>query len=180
MSNSSEQDFLADARRAAHQFAALARERNCRFALAESCTGGLVAALLTAIPGISDLFCGSAVTYREDAKHRWLGIPAGTIDEHSAESQVVTDEMALGVLAATPEASFAASVTGHLGPDAPADIDGVIYIAVAKRHAESEIALQSKVRLTAQSRSDRQTEAAMMVLARFEEAVRADQGSSKE
>ncbi|QDV48560.1 CinA family protein [Gimesia fumaroli] len=104
-----------------------------RLVLAESCTGGLVANLLTSLPGISEYFCGSAVVYRWDTKMKWLGVKPETLEEYTDVSIETACEMALGVLRQTPEASVAASITGHLGPDAPQQQDGVICIAVAMR-----------------------------------------------
>lgn len=104
-----------------------------KLVIAESCTGGLVAALLTSLPGISDLFCGSAVVYRWDTKMKWLGVNSETLEKYTDVSRETAREMALGVLKQTPEAALAASITGHLGPDAPQEQDGVICIAVARR-----------------------------------------------
>lgn len=106
-----------------------------KLVIAESCTGGLVAALLTSLPGISDLFCGSAVVYRWDTKMKWLGVNPQTLEKYTDVSRETAREMALGVLKQTPEASLAASITGHLGPHAPLQQDGVICIAVASRTA---------------------------------------------
>lgn len=104
-----------------------------KLVIAESCTGGLVATLLTSLPGISDFFCGSAVVYRWDTKMKWLGVQAETLEKYTDVSVETAREMALGVLNQTPEASLAASITGHLGPNAPEDQDGLICIAVARR-----------------------------------------------
>ena len=104
-----------------------------RLVTAESCTGGLVATALTSLPGISEYFCGSAVVYRWDTKMKWLGVKPETLDEYTDVSVETAQEMALGVLQQTPEASLSASITGHLGPDAPESQDGLICIAVARR-----------------------------------------------
>ncbi len=104
-----------------------------KLVLAESCTGGLLATLLTSLPGISDFFCGSAVVYRWDTKMKWLGVQPETLEKYTDVSRETAREMALGVLRQTPEATLAASITGHLGPNAPAPQDGLICIAVAGR-----------------------------------------------
>ncbi|MCA9016945.1 MAG: CinA family protein [Planctomycetaceae bacterium] len=109
--------------------------RGQKLVIAESCTGGLVAAILTSLPGISDLFCGSAVVYRWDTKMKWLGVKPETLEKYTDVSCETAREMALGVLKQTPEASLAASITGHLGPQAPQAQDGLICIAVASRTA---------------------------------------------
>lgn len=106
-----------------------------RLVLAESCTGGLAAATLTRIPGISEHFCGSAVVYRNATKTAWLGVPAEQLDDPliGPVSSRTAKDMARGALALTGEAHFAASVTGHLGPDAPDRLDGVIFVGLAQR-----------------------------------------------
>ncbi|QDT40408.1 Nicotinamide-nucleotide amidohydrolase PncC [Gimesia alba] len=109
--------------------------RGQRLVIAESCTGGLVATSFTSLPGISEYFCGSAVVYRWDTKMKWLGVKPETLEKYTDVSVETAREMALGVLKQTPEASLAASITGHLGPDAPQQQDGMICIAVAVRTA---------------------------------------------
>ncbi|QDU48150.1 CinA family protein [Gimesia panareensis] len=107
--------------------------RDQKLVLAESCTGGLVATLLTSLPGISDCFCGSAVVYRWDTKMKWLGVQAETLEKYTDVSRETAREMALGVLRQTPEASLSAAITGHLGPNAPESQDGLVCIAVGRR-----------------------------------------------
>ena len=112
------------------------QESNRRVVFAESCTGGLVSASLARVPGISEFHCGSAVVYRLDTKTQWLGVPEALLLDPGPVSEVVAREMALGVLARTPEADFAASITGHLGPNAPDAQDGLVFIGIARRSAE--------------------------------------------
>lgn len=132
---------------------------------AESCTAGLVAALLGQLPGISNWLCGSAVTYRESVKMEWLGVSQRTLSLQTAESLATTSEMATGVLRKTEEATFSAAVTGHLGPDAPSDRDGTVFVAVAKRMRDTvEIANTRTVQLESSTRVDRQHESAKSVL----------------
>jgi len=107
-----------------------------RLVLAESCTGGLAAARLTSIAGASDILCGSMVTYRENTKKQWLGVSEETLTQFSAVSEEVTLAMASAILNATPEASVAAAITGHLGPHAPEELDGIIFAAVAIRQTD--------------------------------------------
>ena len=109
--------------------------RDRKLVIAESCTGGLVATSLTSLPGISEFFCGSAVVYRWDTKMKWLGVKPETLEKYTDVSVEAAREMALGVLKQTPEASMAASITGHLGPDAPQMQDGMICVAVAVRNS---------------------------------------------
>ena len=120
---------------AAEQLAEQLRRSGRRVVFAESCTAGLVTAALARIPGISEHVCGSAVVYRNATKTAWLGVSAEALADESIGpvSEQVAAAMADGVLARTPEADLAVSVTGHLGPDAPAHLDGVIYVGIARR-----------------------------------------------
>lgn len=115
------------ARRAAR---ALARTGQ-RVVFAESCTGGLVSGALTRIPGISQYHCGGMVVYREATKEAYLSIPRRLLARCGAVSPEVTALMAENVLRRTPEADVALSVTGHLGPQAPAELEGRIFVGLA-------------------------------------------------
>lgn len=129
---------------AVDELAELLRRTRTRIVFAESCTAGLVAASLAAIPGISEFLCGSAVTYRDGTKLAWLGIPSELLNnpEITAVSPIVAEMMSQGVLSKTPEADFALSVTGHLGPGSPVKLDGTILIGVARR-GESPVQVTS-------------------------------------
>ena len=116
-----------------HEVALLLRQTGLRVVFAESCTAGLVTAALARVPGISESLCGSAVVYRLDTKSKWLEIPAELLADPGPVSDVIARLMAARVLAITPEADLAVSVTGHLGPGAPSDLDGVVYIGAAWR-----------------------------------------------
>lgn len=85
------------------------------FSLAESCTGGLIGAIITEMPGSSDYFLGSAVTYSNYSKNKLIGVSQDTLNEHGAVSEQTASEMAEGSLKAF-NADFAASVTGIAGP----------------------------------------------------------------
>ena len=104
-----------------------------KVAFAESCTGGLVSGALTKIPGISSYHCGGVVVYRNETKVAYLGISAAMLDDPGPVSREVAEQMAVRVLAKTPEADVSAAVTGHLGPNAPARQDGLVFAAVAWR-----------------------------------------------
>jgi PncC family amidohydrolase len=119
----------------ARDVASTAVRQNERIVLAESCTAGLVAQLLSRIPGASRWLCGSAVVYRNETKSAWLGIdPRMLADPEIGPVSVTTARaMCRGVLERTPEATLAASVTGHLGPQAPPELDGRVCIACASR-----------------------------------------------
>jgi len=91
------------------------RARGWRVATAASCTGGLIAATLTAIAGASDVMDRGFVTYTNDAKLEVLGVPHVTLAEHGAISEPVARAMAEGALARS-RADLAIAVTGLAGP----------------------------------------------------------------
>jgi PncC family amidohydrolase len=93
----------------------LLRERGKTIALAESCTGGLIASRLTDIPGSSDYFLLSLVTYSDRSKVELLGVKRSTLDRHGAVSEAVAGEMAAGARRAAG-ADVGLSVTGIAGP----------------------------------------------------------------
>jgi PncC family amidohydrolase len=101
-------------------------------ALAESCTGGLVAAALTAIPGSSGYFLGGVVSYADAAKRDLLDVDPAVLAAHGAVSAQVARAMAEGARARFG-ASVAASVTGIAGPDGGTDEKpvGLTYVGVA-------------------------------------------------
>ncbi|WP_075215884.1 CinA family protein [Mongoliimonas terrestris] len=94
---------------------AAARAAGVRIATAESCTGGLIAALLTEVPGSSDVVDRGFVTYSNGAKTDLVGVPADLIAAHGAVSEPVARAMAEGALARS-DAHVAVSVTGIAGP----------------------------------------------------------------
>jgi PncC family amidohydrolase len=117
----------------ARRLGELLKHRDLKIVFAESCTGGLISASLTRIPGISAYLCGSAVVYQVETKTSWLGISPKILNKPGPVSRAVALEMAEQVLKITPAADVSASVTGYLGPGAPKRQDGVIYVAVAQR-----------------------------------------------
>lgn len=101
-------------------------------AVAESCTGGRIASMCTAIPGSSAWFLEGAVTYANAAKERALGVSASTLAEHGAVSEPVAREMAEG-LRARSGATWALSTTGVAGPTggSPEKPVGLVHLALA-------------------------------------------------
>lgn len=106
--------------------------RNARLALAESCTGGLVATLLTEHAGASRFLAASVVAYANDAKEKLLGVDRRTLAEHGAVSEAVAVEMLKGVLGRTGAAA-AIAVTGIAGPDGgtPEKPVGTVWIGAS-------------------------------------------------
>lgn len=96
------------------------RERGLSLSLAESCTGGMIAAALTGVPGASDIFWGSAVTYINSAKEHILGVSSETLERHGAVSEECAREMAEGSRRIYG-ADLAMSVTGIAGPGGGSD-----------------------------------------------------------
>lgn len=146
---------------------ALAESEESRFAFAESCSSGLAAATIGATPGISQYFCGSKVTYRDNTKHEWLAVTHDTLSQHSAVSAPTADEMVAGLLTSTSEADIGIAITGHLGPDAPTEIDGHVFAAIGFRDEADTGGFRVWTRefqLNCQTRRDRQREAASLVL----------------
>src|SRR5436305_15221116 len=92
----------------------LCRAQKLTIATAESCTGGLIAALLTEIPGASDVVERGFVTYSNAAKQECLGVPAALLEAHGAISEAVARAMAEGALAHS-HADVAVAVTGLAG-----------------------------------------------------------------
>ena len=103
-------------------------------ALAESCTGGLIAKLLTDLPGASVFFERGAVTYANSAKQDWLGVPAEVLTGPGAVSAECARTMAEGVRRAA-DSDLALAVTGIAGPDGGSAVKpvGTVFIALADR-----------------------------------------------
>lgn len=109
------------------------REQGLRIATAESCTGGLVAGLLTEIAGSSAVVERGFVTYSNEAKSDLLGVPAALIAEHGAVSKSVARAMAEGALAAS-RADVAVAVTGVAGPGGGSEAKpvGLVHFGLAR------------------------------------------------
>lgn len=124
-------DRLTDAARA---FLAEADKRKLLAATAESCTGGLIAASMVAIPGSSSVFERGFVTYSNEAKAEMLGVPAALIASKGAVSAEVARAMAEGALRHS-RADITIAVTGIAGPDGGSASRpvGLVHMAVARK-----------------------------------------------
>lgn len=107
-------------------------QKHWRLSAAESCTGGLIAALLTEVPGSSVVIGRSFVTYSNRAKHEILNVPEAVLKEHGAVSQPVVEAMAQNVLDMTT-ASLTIAVSGIAGPGGGSDEKpvGTVHMATA-------------------------------------------------
>lgn len=110
------------------------RAQGLMLTAAESCTGGLISAFLTDIPGSSDVFERGFVTYSNDAKTQMLGVLPDMIETHGAVSEEVACAMASGALAHS-KADISIAVTGIAGPGGGSEDKpvGLVYIAAMRR-----------------------------------------------
>lgn len=121
-----------DLERAVRQVLTVACERGLKIATAESCTGGLLASVLTDVEGCSHAFERGFVVYTEDAKHEMLGVPRRLLETEGAVSEAVARALAEGALARS-SADLALGVTGFAGSAGPGDEPGLVHFAVARR-----------------------------------------------
>ena len=125
--------FDHEMREAAEQVLLACRKKNLKVVTAESCTGGLIAAALTAIAGSSDVVDRGFVTYSNEAKREMIGVPWDAILGHGAVSEPVARAMAAGALA-RGNAQIAVSVTGVAGPGggSPEKPVGLVHLAAER------------------------------------------------
>ena len=149
----------------AERLAGILLRQSTRIVFAESCTAGLATALLAGVPGISKSLCGSFVTYQDTCKQAWLDVPEDLIKTHTAVSAEVSWAMAQAALEHTESAEISAAITGHLGPDAPTDRDGVCFIALARRRNQDiDVVYEKRITLAPPGRVERQAAASRQLL----------------
>jgi len=125
--------FSQALRACAETLLAAARAKGLKIATAESCTGGLIAGLLTEIPGSSDVVERGFVTYSNDAKEEMLAVSRNLLIAHGAVSEPVARAMVQGALEHS-NADIAVAVTGIAGPGGGSDDKpvGLVHIAAAR------------------------------------------------
>jgi nicotinamide-nucleotide amidase len=111
-------------------------DNGLKVATAESCTGGMLAALLTDIEGAGHGFERGFVTYTKEAKSELLGIARDLLDNNNAVSEIVARAMAEGALERS-QADFAVGVTGFAGPAGEGCEEGLVHFALARRDGET-------------------------------------------
>lgn len=146
-----------------------ARARGLHIATAESCTGGLIAALLTEIPGSSDVVERGFVTYSNEAKMELLGVPADTLARVGAVSRETALAMAAGALAHS-RAEIAVAVTGVAGPGGGSAEKpvGLVHLAVS---AKGRAPLHREMRYGSIGRAEVRLATVRTALEMLEEAV---------
>jgi PncC family amidohydrolase len=119
--------------------------------LAESCTGGLIAASLARTPGISQALAGSFVVYQPESKVAWLNIPKSALKRApDSVSDEIAGSMALSALEQTPHATISAAITGRLGPSKSKEDrakDGHAWIALVRRAGKGTLGHLQEVQL---------------------------------
>lgn len=159
----------ADAYAAAEAVLAAFRARGWTLATAESCTGGLVAGSLTAVPGSSDVVDRGFVTYSNAAKVAMIGVPEATLAAHGAVSEETARAMAEGARAAAG-VDVAVSITGVAGPGGGSDAKpvGLVHFGCARRNGATA---HRRMTFGDLGRAEIRHQAVLVALAMLAEAV---------
>ena len=162
MDNVLPEELVALARRVVEANRAAGR----RFAVAESCTGGLVAAAITEIPGSSDVLDGGFVTYSNEAKNELLSVSNDVLDTFGAVSIATAWAMAQGALDRVPRADLAVSITGVAGPGGGTEKKpvGTVVFARAERGADPQDVVADKKQFGDIGRGGVRLQAALVAL----------------
>ncbi len=162
---------------AASRLLELCRGRGFKIATAESCTGGLVSATLTEIPGSSAVVDRAFVTYSNEAKEAMLGVGKELLQAHGAVSAQTAEAMAKGALAKSA-ADLVVSITGVAGPGASKDKPaGLVYFAAAARNGKT---LQSVQRFGPIGRGPIRQKSVLQALAMLSELAGSSSGEQVE
>jgi nicotinamide-nucleotide amidase len=145
--------------------AGMLSSRGVTVAVAESCTGGLVASRLTDVPGSSSYFLQGFVVYSNQAKHKTLGVPEKTIETFGAVSEEVARAMAVGCLEKSG-ADFAVATTGIAGPSggSPEKPVGTLCLAIAQKNSAEVLSRRLVLQGDRQQNKLRFSEAALREL----------------
>lgn len=127
--------FEPDTIRCAEKIVDSLRARGQWVGVAESCTGGLLAAAITSIPGSSQIFYAGLVTYANEAKSQYLHVDAKNLSRHGAVSDVVAADMAKGFLRLHPHIDYVLCTTGIAGPSGASSEKpiGLVYISLGQK-----------------------------------------------
>ena len=119
------------------------KQRKLTLSTAESCTGGMIGSLITAVPGASSVYMGSAVTYSNEMKQLLLGVQKSTLDSHGAVSSETAIAMAAGACRKLGT-DAAISVTGIAGPDGgtPEKPVGLVYVGISLNGSTRSVELR--------------------------------------
>lgn len=134
--------FSSDGETIDSQVAALLEER--RLGLAESCSGGLLAARITSVPGASAYLAGGVVAYSNEAKMELLGVDPALIEKHGAVSPETAEAMAIGALERF-DADVAVAITGIAGPTGGSEQKPVGYVCFNARLADGKVLAREPV-----------------------------------
>ncbi len=106
------------------------KDQNMTLSTAESCTGGMLAQILTSVPGVSAVYAGGFVTYATREKHDMLGVSKKVLKEEGAIAKKTAKQMAIGAAQKTGT-DVAIAITGNAGPDAQEDKPvGLVYVGI--------------------------------------------------
>jgi nicotinamide-nucleotide amidase len=151
---------------------AACRARRLKIGVGESCTGGVLGARLTAVPGASDVFLGGVIAYDNSVKESLLGVPAAEIRAQGAVSEVVARELALGARSRTG-ADIGVGVTGVAGPGGgtPDKPVGTVWIAVVGPAHSPSVAVHAHRSMLVGDRGEIRQRAAQLALDMVRRAV---------
>jgi len=145
------------------------RKKHLKIATAESCTGGMIATLLTDIAGSSDVFERGFVTYSNDSKIEMLGVDAALIAKHGAVSPEVAEAMARGAIKRS-KADLAVAVTGVAGPGGGTKQKpvGLVYIATASKAHPDVIVIKNNFKGNRDAVRQKSADKALTVLKKLQ------------
>lgn len=127
-----------DIEAAVHAVLKAADEQGMKLVTAESCTGGMLASLLTDVDGRGHAFERGFVPYTDEAKHALLDVPRALLERFTAVSAPVAEAMATGALARS-NGDMALAITGFAGRGSPGEEPGLVYFALARRDSAPRV-----------------------------------------